>query len=219
MTLLFCAAAVGVALGRAMGGRLAHLCILDVRCAWLAPLALGLQLCAILAPPTPPDLGPDPVRFWLPATTAALAAFVAANLRVRGMRLLLLGLSANLAVILANGGLMPTNVEALAQTRLMARAAPALAHPGMRLPRSKDTPRPIEETRLWPLSDVLVGPPLPWRVVMSVGDLVLTAGLAVVIAAGMGTSPVATPVTASPPWPARAVPVVAMAARAAVARP
>ena len=182
-----------------MGGRLSHLRHLELRYAWLVPPAVVLQLCAVLAPPTPPDVGLDPARIWVPVTTAVLAAFVGANLHWRGMWLLLLGLTANLAVILANGGLMPTNVEALAQTRLMAHAGPALAHPGIRLPRSKDVPRAIEETRLWPLSDVLVGPPLPWRVVMSVGDAVLAVGLAVVIAAGMRAAPVVPRSVVAPP--------------------
>jgi len=131
-----------------------------------------------LAAPVLPEQGVDPLRYALPLTSGALCVWAALNRALPGMRLVLLGAACNLAVICANGGLMPTNAEALAQAGKNEEIRVSQEHPGIRLARSKDVLLAREETQLWWLSDVIVSPPLPQRKVMSVGDLIIAAGLA-----------------------------------------
>jgi hypothetical protein len=108
--------------------------------------------------------------------------FVLANRSLPGVRLALMGALANLVVIVANGGLMPTHPAALERAGMTAMLAHLPDPTGTRLPRSKDVVLPIEQTRLWWLSDVLISPPLPRRTVMSPGDVLLAAGLATLAA-------------------------------------
>src|SRR6185312_7508253 len=98
------------------------------------------------------------------------------------------GLVANGAVILANGGLMPTNAGALQRAGMEQSLQAAQQQPGIRIPQSKDVLLPTAETPLWQLSDALVSPLLPRPKVMSVGDLFVLAGLAVLVAETMAAS-------------------------------
>lgn len=100
---------------------------------------------------------------------AALIAFAAANLRVAGMPVVLLGLTLNLAVILPNGG-MPVQAEAVAKAGIAPRAEAAALDYGAK--RHLATP----DDRLTFLGDVV--PVRPLREVLSFGDLVLAAGVA-----------------------------------------
>jgi len=175
-------AAAGVALGWARGGRLVDLQTVRLREAWLVPLAVVPQLLLVFLPPQD---GVEPLRLAIPISTVVLAWFVLANLHLTGMWLVLAGLALNLAVVVANGGLMPTNQQALAGAGMAAGFGLTPDHPGTRLPKTKDTVLPLAQTRLWPLSDTLVSPPLPRRHVMSVGDLLIGAGTTLAIAGGM----------------------------------
>ena len=118
------------------------------------------------------------MRYVLPLTTGAICVWAALNRARPGMWLVLLGAGCNLAVICANGGLMPTNAEALAQAGKHESIRLSQEHPGIRLVNSKDVLLAPAETQLGWLSDVIVSPPLPQRKVMSVGDLIIAAGLA-----------------------------------------
>jgi hypothetical protein len=178
---LWLAVAAGVGLGLARGGRLSNLTALRLRYAWVVPPALAAQLLLIFAPPVPPEHAPEPLRLWLPVTFIPLTWFVLANRRLAGMRLVLVGLVANAAVIMANGGLMPTNEAALRDAGMSSGVELARAHPGIRLPKSKDVLLPVEQTALWWLSDTLVSPPVPRRKVMSAGDLLVAAGVIVAL--------------------------------------
>ncbi|HEV2123417.1 MAG TPA: DUF5317 domain-containing protein [Chloroflexota bacterium] len=175
---LFWAVAGGVLVGLAAGGQIAHLARLQVRYAWLVLPAFIFQLLLIFTPPTPPEQGVDPLRIVLPLSFVPLLAFVLGNRTLPGMKLVLIGFAANAAVILANGGLMPTNEAALERAGQHGAIALAREHPGMRLPQTKDILLPIEQTPLWWLSDTLVSPPIPKRKYMSVGDLFVGAGMA-----------------------------------------
>ena len=168
----------GVLVGRACGGRFANLGALDVKHLWLLPLVVGIQALVVLPEPVLPELGVDPMRYVLPLTTGALCVWAVLNRALPGMWLVLLGATCNLAAICANGGLMPTNADALARAGKHESIALSQAHPGIRLPNSKDVLLTPEETQLWWLSDVIVSPPLPQRKVMSAGDVILAAGLA-----------------------------------------
>ena len=183
---LWLAVVAGVGLGLARGGRLGNLAALRLRHAWVVPPALAAHLLQIFAPPVPPEHGPEPLRLWLPVTLVALTWFVLANRRLPGMRLVLVGLAANALVILANGGLMPTNEAALLGAGMTSSVELARAHPGIRLPNSKDVLLPVEQTPLWWLSDTLVSPPVPRRKVMSAGDLLVAAGVVAVVCQATG---------------------------------
>jgi len=107
-----------------------------------------------------------------------MGVFVALNWRLPGMLIALLGVTANLVVIVANSGLMPISPEALIASGRTQGMELALEHPGIRLPRSKDVILAWEDTRLPWLSDMVVTPPVPRRMVVSTGDLIIAAGLA-----------------------------------------
>ena len=139
---------------------------------------MGVQLTLALATPVLPEQGVDPLRYALPLSTGAMCVWAVLNRALPGMWLVLLGAACNLAVICANGGLMPTNAQALTAAGKTESIRLAQEHPGMRLASSKDVLLAPEETQLWWLSDVIVSPPLPQRKVMSVGDLIIAAGLA-----------------------------------------
>lgn len=168
----------GVLAGLLLGGRLGHLATLPLRYVWLLVLTAAAQIFLVYAPPVPPAQGIDLLRLCLPLATAATGVFVLLNRRLPGMWLVLVGVASNLAVITANGGLMPTNTEALTRAGMAASVALAAEHPGIRLPKSKDIVLEPGETRLWWLSDVLVTPPLPRPKVLSVGDLIIASGIA-----------------------------------------
>lgn len=137
-----------------------------VRHGWLAVAAFAGQLAA---------------RLWLPAVWhrlailpgyALLLVFLGANLRLRGMVWLLGGLLLNLAVILANGGYMPVDV---ARARGLGLAVDDVAA------GRSGKHRPVTaQTRLAWLGDV-IPLTLPQRRLVSVGDLVASAGVFVLV--------------------------------------
>jgi hypothetical protein len=105
------------------------------------------------------------------ASFVALAAFAVANLAITGMRLVLLGLTLNLTSMVVNGG-MPVRGEALVRAGLVEPADVGRVDLGpKRHLETEDDPAPG-------LGDVL--PVAPLRQVLSVGDVALAAGLAVV---------------------------------------
>lgn len=69
---------------------------------------------------------------------------------------------------------MPVSPESLA--RVDAGEVLETVEIGTPLPRSKDILLLKEETRLWPLTDIVV-PPSPARRVFSIGDLVIAVGI------------------------------------------
>ena len=166
MTLLIGVVAVAVVLGYSLGGRLRRLEELTVRWWPLAPVGLTMQLAQLPA-------AIDPKRGLtlglLVASYVVLLTFVGANVRAPGFALLFVGLGLNLAVIAPNGG-MPVSADALAgsdQTRTLAllQRGAGLKHHLMG-----------EDDLLTPLADVIPFGP-PFRQIVSVGDLVMYAGL------------------------------------------
>ncbi len=179
---LFVGLIAGLFAGLVSGGRLSHLAALHLTYAWLPLLALAVQTPLVLLPPVLPAAGPEPLRFWLPATLIALAFFAWGNRRLPGMPLILLGLAGNAAAIFANGGLMPTHEAALRRAGMIDSLAHARGNPGVRLPRSKNVLLEVGETRLWWLSDVFVSPLASRPRVFSAGDVAITAGVFVLVA-------------------------------------
>jgi len=148
---------------------------LQLRGLWLAPLALALQVPLLRMPFCPAEEVLVPQVLFL-LSHVLLLAFVWLNRQYDGSLLVGLGIVYNLAVILANGGLMPITPETAA--RINPGASLEQCTIGYHYGFSKDIILPREETRLWLMSDVLVLPaPFPWPTAFSLGDLLIGAGI------------------------------------------
>jgi len=162
---------LSVLTGYLVGGRLRGFERLYLRHWWLAPIGLGLQVLEL------PDArhGTDfLVRMAvLGVSYALLLLFAGINIRIPGMPLLLVGLTLNAVVVIANGG-MPYSRQALEASGQTA----ALKH------LTSKHHLMTSEDRLTPLADVI---PIPQPIgqVASVGDVFVYAGLAWLIVAVM----------------------------------
>jgi hypothetical protein len=117
-----------------------------------------------------------------------LAIFVWQNRRLPGMWLVGLGLLANWAVILANGGHMPITFEALVAAGKGNLVSTPTA--GTLVFGSKDVLLPGIETRLGFLSDIFViPPPFPIPTVFSVGDALIALGMFGLVQHALGKRP------------------------------
>jgi hypothetical protein len=157
-----------------LGGRLGALAEVRLRLPWLLPAALGLQVAALDLPGLPAGLRPLlHVGSYLVA-----GAFLVANRRLPGIVLVALGAAANLAAILANGGVMPASPAALAAAGL------PTDEPGFANSAALDDPRlaflgdVFAIPRGWPLANVF-----------SVGDLLIAAGAAAAVLGICGARP------------------------------
>lgn len=164
---------VAVPLGLLLGGSLTRLADTRLRMSWLLFLALGLQVVAFPFGFLPWQTG-DMVAtgLWL-ASLACLAMAAAANRRLAGAPVVAVGLAANLAAILANGGRMPVLPSArdaagysyAEHANSVADAAPGLA---------------------W-LVDRFAAPSwVPFANVYSVGDVIVAAGAVLLVLQCMG---------------------------------
>ena len=156
--------ALAVALGYVRGGRLRRVADAPLHWAWLLLLGLSLQVLV--------DIGAArgfvqtaSLGGWLLlfASQLLVLVWVLRNAHLPGMALVALGLVLNAAVIAANGA-MPVSPEALTALGAEQGATPTGKHTLL-----------TEETRLPWLADILPLPPL--RSIISVGDIVLAAGL------------------------------------------
>jgi hypothetical protein len=146
------------------GGRLRRLANVEVRAVWLPLLALGLQVWITTIAP-----GGNPTVYAAIhiVTYGLIAAFLWANRHLPGTALIAAGALLNGFVITINGGVMPA--AAAAQ-----RLAGMSLGPGFH--NSAQLPHPL---LLW-LGDVIPVPgPLPN--VLSIGDLIVFAGLVVLL--------------------------------------
>jgi hypothetical protein len=112
----------------------------------------------------------------LAASFALLAAFALVNIRVVGIPLILAGMLLNSSVMAVNGG-MPVSASALVASSQAGELQRIVTDPGAKhhLATSDD--------RLMVLADVI--PVGPIRSVVSVGDLITSVGLLVLIVSGM----------------------------------
>jgi len=167
--------AAAVLLGLALGGRPSRLESLRLHWWGLVLVGLGLQFIPLPEGAAGTDLV---VRTTvLTISYALLVTFAAANLRVAGMVLILIGLAMNFAVIVANGG-MPVSAEALrgsGQDDVLA-ALEAERADKHHLMTGDDT--------LTFLADVVAVPP-PIAQAISIGDVFLYGGLIWAIVAAM----------------------------------
>lgn len=158
--------ALAVAIALLRGGSLRRLAESDLRWIWLLFLGVAIQVAVDVAAAR--ALVNGAVAYaGLATSQAAVLAWVLANRRQRGMALIALGLLLNAVVIGANGA-MPVDPDAVRRLGVEEVVVAPGKHEIM-------TPR----THLPWLGDVLAVSPI--RTVVSVGDIVLAAGIAVLV--------------------------------------
>jgi hypothetical protein len=167
---LFYALPIGLILGLLLGGRPSGLANLNFRWGMLAVAGFAVQL-VLFSGPVSERIGDQAGPVLYVASTALVLVAVLANLRIPGMVLVAIGAASNLAAILANGGYMP------------ASHAPAVGPDGIAV---YSNTRIFASPALQPLTDVIALPDwLPFTNIASIGDLLIGAGIAIVIAASM----------------------------------
>ncbi|MFP5342755.1 MAG: DUF5317 domain-containing protein [Candidatus Limnocylindria bacterium] len=162
---------IGLLGGWLAGGRLERLSSVPFAWAWLAMAGLLVQV--VLFSGLVEDLDDGLGAAVYVASTAAVLVAVVRNVRLAGMPLVMAGAAANLLAIVANGGVMPTTVDAL-------RAA------GLDPTDGFSNSAVVADPAVAPLTDVFALPPwVPLANVFSVGDVLIAIGVALVIALGM----------------------------------
>ena len=146
---------------------------------WLALVALALQV-PLLRAPFVPTQQVVAVKVLFLLSHLLLLLFVWLNRRLAGIQIVGLGVVCNLAVILLNGGFMPITPETL--VRINPGSILDQWTAGFHYGNSKDVILLAHDTSLWVLSDILVlPPPFPWPTAFSVGDLLIAAGIIVLL--------------------------------------
>jgi hypothetical protein len=167
--------AAALVAGKLAGGRAERLTGLGVRWWWAAPIALLVQLLVVYGPP---ELVDRAAITLIVASHAALLAVALRNWRLAGATIAALGVAMNLAVMLANGGLMPVAPETLARAGRVEAWKIGDGTPGTRVAQSKDVILPAADTWLEPLSDrYWTGLPGRLSILFSAGDVVLLVGV------------------------------------------
>jgi hypothetical protein len=163
--------------GMLRGGRLRNLVQLSIQHSWIPLVMITLQFSFVLFPQGDGE-GFFKLRPWVNILTyALLIAFLAVNLRLPGLKLILIGAALNMAVILANGGFMPVTAEALAHSGHLDLVI--AQHSQQFVLGSKDIVLPEAQTRLQLLSDVLGIPEcFPVSATFSLGDVFIMVGAA-----------------------------------------
>jgi Family of unknown function (DUF5317) len=164
---------VAVAVGLLLGGSLGRLAELSLRAPWLFLSAVVLQIVAFpvagLPWRTPETLASV---LWIASYGLLLVAAVL-NRRITGVPIIALGMTLNLAVILANRGTMPVRLGAM--------------HDAGRVAVTNANSTALAEPNLPWLVDRWAAPDwIPLANVFSVGDVVIAIGAAIVVLAGMG---------------------------------
>lgn len=168
---------IGLLLGLAAGGRPGRLG--DLRLRWGALMIGGLLFQVVLFSDAVAERVGDLGPLLYVGSSAAVLAAVLRNIRVPGLVLIALGAASNLAAIVANGGFMPASAEALAAA-------------GRSVPEIYSNSAVLANPALAPLTDIFAMPRwLPYANVFSVGDVLITVGVAWAIVAAMRTRPLA----------------------------
>jgi hypothetical protein len=156
--------AIAVIASLLRGGRFSRLAKAPLSWTWLLFVGVSLQVAAdglviagVLEPASAVSYG------LLLGSQLVVIAWVLANWQLPGLPLVAIGLMLNATVMAANGA-MPVDPEAIA----------ALGRDGSELVRGKHVLM-TDDTRLPWLADIWAVPPL--RSIISIGDVVLAAGL------------------------------------------
>jgi Family of unknown function (DUF5317) len=165
------AVVIGLGIGLAAGGRLDSLSRVQFRWGWVFTLGLAVQLI-LFSEAVSERVGALGVPIYV-GSTLLVALAVAANYRVPGMPIVMLGAASNLAAILANGGYMPASETALASL-------------GRSVISGYSNSSIVAEPRLPWLTDIFALPAwVPATNVFSVGDVLIGLGVVAVIIAAM----------------------------------
>lgn len=170
----------GVLLGYARRGRIAHLAELPLRGLWLVLLALVIQLL-IFPFVTPEPLLPYGTVVLHGLSYGILLLWLLLNLRTRELLVVGAGALLNSVVVLANGGYMPASPAALRVAGLA-----GIADIAARGETYGNIVGMSAATRLNFLGDWIPLPgALPFARAMSVGDVLIMAGLTWLLVRGM----------------------------------
>ena len=148
----------------------------QIRSGILALFALAMQAVAIFAPLGFDDL---PKRLLFDLSYVLLISFIILNLPRPGIAIIGIGLLLNFLPIIANGGLMPVTAENLAEIGELHRIEGR--REGDAIPYTKNVLKAKENTHFYELSDRLVWDNPVFFRVFSIGDVVIAAGLVVVV--------------------------------------
>ena len=153
-----------------------HFPRVHIRAGVLALFALAMQAIAIFAP-----LGFDdvPKRLLFEISYVVLIFFAIVNLPRLGFLIIGVGLLLNFLPIVANSGLMPVTAENLAKIGQLDRIEGRVD--GDAIPRTKNVLKTKEDTHFYVLSDRLVFDNPAYVPILSIGDLVIGAGLVVTL--------------------------------------
>jgi hypothetical protein len=162
---------LGIVAGYLLGGRLDRLAEVRFRWGWLAILGLAVQVA--LFSPLADGLDAGVATATYVGSTMAVLGAVLVNWRIPGLLLVALGATSNLVAIVANGGVMPTTLEAMATAGITPDGefsnSAVLADPAVPF-----------------LTDIFAIPAaIPFANVFSIGDVLIGIGVAVAIALGM----------------------------------
>jgi hypothetical protein len=160
----------------AVGGRVSNLAHVQVKWAWLAPLAFLMQAYLIFFPAERAGGLLSARSLLLTASHILLFVVVWQNRHLSGVKLLGLGLALNFLVMVVNGGFMPITPDALVQIGYDGNASQL--ETGYIVGRTKNMVAEAGEARLWFLSDIMVVPkPFPIPTALSLGDVLIVLGL------------------------------------------
>lgn len=174
--ILFLAFGLALVWGLASGGSLLGFAQFPLRRSWIALAALGLQIYPVYFSQAGGEALVWAREFVLLGSYLLLLVFIWENRTLPGIWLVGAGLTANLAVMLLNGGYMPITREALVSGGYINQAA--AAEIGSHVFASKDVLLPAEAIRGWILSDIFVIPPwFPVHSVFSIGDVLISVGI------------------------------------------
>ena len=162
---------IGLLLGLLLGGRPAGLATLRFRYGWVMLVGLVVQV-VLFSPAVTEVIGNAGPPIYVVSTGAVIAA-VLLNLRITGMAIVAIGAISNLTAIVLNGGYMPADPGAMAA---LGKLEPTVYS------NSAVLPDPVVR----PLTDIFALPTwMPFANVFSVGDVLIAAGVVVVIVAAM----------------------------------
>lgn len=157
------ASLAGIASALLLGARPSRLFDVRFRWPWLAFLPFLVQVVGLGVL----DLQGDVAALVHAGSYAPMAVFVIANRAIPGLPLVVVGLVLNAAAIIANGGVMPADPDALRRA-------------GIEIDGGFSNSAPVEDPKLAWLGDVFALPePLPFANVFSIGDVVLVLGVTV----------------------------------------
>jgi hypothetical protein len=164
---------IGIVAGYLLGGRLDRLATVRFRWAPLALAGLAVQV-ALFSNPLAEVVGDAGPPIYVASTAAVLIA-VLRNLDIPGIAVVALGAGSNVLAIVANGGYMPADPDALAS---IGGIAPGYSNSSV-----------VAEPVLGPLTDMFAIPAwVPFANVFSIGDVLIGVGVGVTIAIGMRTN-------------------------------